>query len=52
MMINGYGVVMIVVDMVISNVVASVNGYGVVIGCIIFFFVLKIRKKIRRKKLS
>ena len=37
MMINGYGVVMIVVDMVISNVVASVNGYGVVIGCIIFF---------------
>ena len=35
MMINGYGVVMVVVDMVdmvISNVVALVNGYGVVIG--------------------
>ena len=37
MMINGYDVVIIGVDMVISNVVASVNGYGVVIGCIIFF---------------
>ena len=34
-MVNGYGVVMVVVymvDVVISNVVASVNGYGVVIG--------------------
>ena len=43
MMINGYGVVMIMavvamVDVVISNVVASVSSYGVVIGY--FFFLL------------
>ena len=34
-MVNGYGVVMVVVDkivMMISNVVLSVNGYGLIIG--------------------
>ena len=31
----GYGVD----DMVKSNVVTSVNGYGAVIGCMIFFLV-------------
>ena len=34
-MVNGYGVVMVVVDeigMMMSNVVMSVNGYGLVIG--------------------
>ena len=34
-MVDGYGVVMVVVDeigMMMSNVVMSVNGYGLVIG--------------------